>query len=452
MSAEKNEKIETQGLSPEILAIIETPDLKVKDALKVINKLQWRLPLDDDRPNCPVEDSIDDAVKYVKALGLSASTLAGRKKETISMAIYEHARTCRHWAEPKEALEAVAKAIQEIGLPLGAPSRPIIDKPDLQYERRSEKYYHQSADGVWQGISYGAAARVLVASGMSDRRERNGGLSEVEAALVETLQHCPVDYAGPLAGYPAGVRNFGDHRILMTRGLKLIEPKQGEWEVIKKIVHGMFGETQKDYLYATLKYGYEAYRDDSDHPVPMITLCGPASGDEKQTCAWKSAFAKRVIIPFWGGRWADARRYIQNRTEFNADLFGAETLLLDDMKAHGNWMSRHDLSEHLKSIIVGAAQSLHAKHKDAIPLRPRWRVVLTINDDEEALRQMPDFAVSFKEKAHLFKVGEFELPMPNRTSEEWKALDAQIEAEMPAFITHYSIGRCRSASRATGSA
>ncbi len=196
----------------------------------------------------------------------------------------------------------------------------------------------------------------------------------------------------------------------------------------------MFGEEQRLYICATLKYGYEAYRDGSDRPVPMITLCGPASGDGEQECAWKSAFVKRVIGPVWGGRMADASRYLLRGTEFNADLCGCEVLVLDDVKPYANWLSRHDLSEHLKSIIVGAVHSVHGKGKDAVPLRPRWRVAMTLNDDPDALAQMPDFSLNFKDKAHLFKVSEFELPMPNRTPEEWAALDAAVAAELPGFI------------------
>ncbi len=121
-------------------------------------------------------------------------------------------------------------------------------------------------------------------------------------------------------------------------------------------------------------------------------------------------------------------------TEFNADLFGSEVLQLDDILRHSNWSSRHDLAARVKNMLVGAGHSLHAKGRDAIPLRPRWRIVMTNNDDDESLRQMPEFAENFKEKAHLFKINQFTLPKPNRTPQEWQALDAQVAKEMPAFI------------------
>ena len=121
-------------------------------------------------------------------------------------------------------------------------------------------------------------------------------------------------------------------------------------------------------------------------------------------------------------------------TEFNADLFGSEVLQLDDILRHSNWSSRHDLAARLKNMLVGAGHSLHAKGRDAIPLRPRWRIVMTNNDDDESLRQMPEFADNFKEKAHLFKINQFTLPVPNRTPAERQALDGQVAKEMPAFI------------------
>jgi hypothetical protein len=270
-------------------------------------------------------------------------------------------------------------------------------------------------------------------AGLSVRTEANGMPSEASRHLLEIVRSIGIDWVGPLAGYGAGLQSFGDYRILVSRPLKLIKPEPGDWTTTGDIIEGMFG-SQMQHVLATLKYGYEAHRDDSDRPVPMITMCGPASGDSKETCAWKSAFAKRVIGLVWGGRMADASRYLMGRTEFNADLCGSEVLLLDDVKPYGNWLSRHDLSEHLKNIIVGAVQSLHAKGKDAIPLRPHWRVVMTLNDDDDALRQMPDFSRNFGDKTHFFKVSEFELPMPNRTPAEWAALDAKIASELPGFI------------------
>ena len=175
---------------------------------------------------------------------------------------------------------------------------PSLDMPKFVYERKTEKYWQQDVVGIWQGAVHGQAMRLCAAAGLSRRPPKGGGLSAAEAHLVQISQEAAIDYAGPLAGYPAGVYNFSGHKILVTRGFKLIEPEEGEWETLKAIVNGMFGPEQKHYLYATLKYGYEAYRGMSSQPVPMITLCGPASGDNSQECAWKSAFMNNVIIPF----------------------------------------------------------------------------------------------------------------------------------------------------------
>ncbi len=427
--------------SPALAEIMEqllSPEEKAKQWVKFIDEMKWCDGDDSDGVHCPAEESLEAAVERAKALGLTTSTRT-RKRKSVAVELCEHARMCRHWKQPNEkhpdwAMEAVAEAVQKIGLALGAPSQPLIDKPKLHYERRSEKYWHMDASGIWQGVSYGAVSRLVVASGMSDRRERHGGLSEAETHLVEVMQNDAIDHAGPLAGYPSGVQTFGDYKILVTHGLKLIGPKEGDWKTINAIVNGMFGPKQKHYVYATLKYGYEAYRDESGNQVPMMTLCGPASGDGSQECAWKSAFAQCVIVPFFGGRAADASRYLTGGTEFNSELFGSETLLLDDILKRSNWTSRHDLTASLKNMLVGCHQSLHGKGRDAIPLHPRWRVVMTNNDDRDSLRQMPEFAENFKEKAHLFKINNFTLPMPNRTTEERKALDAQVAKPMPAFI------------------
>ena len=384
------------------------------------------------------EDSWEDEARAcfqkAKGLGFYQGTLLkpglnGKRQSILSLVAHKH-------PDCADDFEAAAKETlviaNEVGLQ-GEPRKEPPDIPKMLYYREKDRFCYKAPDGHWTSLCYTTAARLLNVCGMSDEHTP-GRPSAIEEYLVDVMQNHVVDWIGPLAGYSDGPCRQGDMNILVTRSIRLIEPKAGDWSIISKILDGMLSKEQRPYMYATLKFGYEAYRDGSDRPVPMIVLCGPASGDGKQDCAWKSAFAKRIICPVWGGRMVDASRYLLGRTEFNSDLFACETLLLDDIKAYGNWLSRHDLSEQLKSILVGATHSLHAKGKDAVPLHPRWRVVMTLNDDDEALRQLPDFAENFKEKAHLFKVREFELPMPNRTTAEWQALDAKIASQLPAFI------------------
>ncbi len=177
---------------------------------------------------------------------------------------------------------------------------PFLDLPKFVYERKTEKYWQQDVDGIWQGAVHGQAMRLCAAAGLSRRPPKGGALSAAEAHLVQISQEAAIDYAGPLAGHPAGVYNFSGHKILVTRGFKLIEAEEGEWETIKAIVNGMFGPEQKHYLYATLKYGYEAYRDTSSQPVPMITLCGPGSGDNSQECAVEERVYEKRDYSFLG--------------------------------------------------------------------------------------------------------------------------------------------------------
>jgi hypothetical protein len=189
----------------------------------------------------------------------------------------------------------------------------------------------------------------------------------------------------------------------------------------------MLGKVQFKFFCANLKICYEALRDDRSQSGQMMVLCGPRD-------CFKSFVQHEIITPVWGGRSADAARYMMGRTEFNAELCGAEHVFLDDAKPYGNWLSRHDFAENLKGLIVGKVTSLHTKHKMAINVKPRYRVTMSINDDETALRSLPDISESFEDKVHLFQCRGFKLPMPNQTATEKAAFEAAVRAELPAFI------------------
>ena len=94
------------------------------------------------------------------------------------------------------------------------------------------------------------------------------------------------------------------------------------------------------------------------------------------------------------------------------------------------------MTENLKSMIVGRFQSVHGKGQDAQTLHLRWRVSLTVNDDSDALRTLPEITESFRDKLLLLKCQSFALPMPNYTPSEKAAFEAAVIGEIPAFIHH----------------
>ena len=373
-------------------------------------------------------DSAIDAFHLAAHLELSAFTVVRRDKSgPVSLVQMVYRALTQAGCTQPESKEIITDAITESDISTEGVVKSRLNVPTIYYDRYSGKYWHTTDDGKWQAVKDADAAKLLVAAGMSRMTPPDLSLTEVDQHMLNIRNENGIDWAGPLAGYRAGLQEMQGNRILVTSSFNLIEPHEGEWPVIYEILNGMLGEDQFQYFCATLKIFYEALRDNRGQQGQMMILCGP------KDCL-KSFVQHHIITLVWGGRSADASRYLSGRTEFNSELCGAEHVFLDDAKPYGNWLSRHDYAENLKSIIVGKTTSLHGKHKTAINVNIRCRITMSINDDETSLRSMPHISESFEDKVHLFHCRNFKLPMPNQTADEKTAFDAAVKAELPAFV------------------
>ena len=318
--------------------------------------------------------------------------------------------------------------VKDLGVLTTGIERNLICCREFYYERATKNFWHEAGDGIWQAVTKDMAADLLVADGVSPLSAQ-GELSDTSRQLVNIVMDSPVDIVARLAGYRTGVHEILGSKVLVPATYDLIEPVEGDCGIILEILTGLLGEKQLKYFVSTLKIYYESLRDNRAQPGQMMILCGPADG-----C--KSFVQHHIITPVYGGRSADAHRYLMGKTDFNADLFGAEHLFLDDAKPYGSWLSRHDFAENLKAFIVGKAVSYHAKGRTAVTLTPRWRVTMSLNDDDTAIRSLPDIAENFRDKLHLLHSEKFAIPLPNTAPAERAALEAKVKEALPGFV-HY---------------
>lgn len=418
---------------PDLVSLLTTKlstKAKIDEWQRQVNLMDWTC---NDGCCLDHEDSAAlDALTLAHSLDLSLLSVMRRTRgEEITLAaiIASHASKCPHYAGVDEQVKQLAYiATEKVGIRTdGRPSRDKLDLPALYYDRQSLRFWHEANDGCWQSVTDKKSLSLLNQAGLSNKRGDDGSLSEAETYQLERIKQHGVDWAGPLAGWKAGHYEMSGHKILVTHSFKLIEPVPGDYSTALAFVEGLLGDEQAMSLLATQKLFYEALRDQTDLSGPMTILCGPPD------CG-KSLLQDWIITPVWGGRAENAARVLTGKSEFNADACKAEHLYLDDTKPYGNWLSRHDFSETLKGFIVGKGISVHAKGRDGITLRARQRVTMSLNDDETALRSLPDFSSSFKGKAHLFRCRKFDMPMPNDTLAERAAFEAQIRSELPAYI------------------
>ncbi|MCX6924532.1 MAG: hypothetical protein NT154_15150 [Verrucomicrobia bacterium] len=236
-----------------------------------------------------------------------------------------------------------------------------------------------------------------------------------------------VDYAGPLSGFRAGLHQVGTRKLLVTRSYTLIKPRPGDHLTIDAILDGMFGEEQCMWFLAWLKLAYESLKAGRNAPGQAMVLAGPIA-------TFKSFLQHCIITLVLGGRSSKCYKFLSGRSDFNGDMFEAEHLIIDDDVPSTTYQGRSSIAANIKSIVASELQSCHAKFKDAISLTPFWRLTISVNDNPEALQVLPVLDPSLEDKLLLFKVREFEPPMPTVTHEERAAFRVAVHAELPALI------------------
>src|SRR5439155_7072976 len=95
-----------------------------------------------------------------------------------------------------------------------------------------------------------------------------------------------------------------------------------------------------------------------------------------------------------GGRSAKPFRYMSGATQFNAELFGAEHLMIEDEHSSTDIRARRTFGAQIKQFTVNKTQSCHDKKCRALMLSPFWRISLSVNDEPEAMMVLPPMSDS----------------------------------------------------------
>lgn len=319
-------------------------------------------------------------------------------------------------------------------------STPITDTlplPQIYFQSVGPVYWVQDDTEKWIGVNETSArARVRGAGFAPDRRDAQGN-SEADNCLLRIQDSQNIAYAGSLAGYQAGLYQIHRRQVLVTESPRLIVPQAGQWPMLSAIIEGMFNDEQCDqrpYLYGWLKRGLECYRSGLWSPGQVVAMAGPVASAK--------SLLQSVFTEMFGGRAAKPYLYMTGKTTFNADLFGAEHLVVEDEAESTDIRARRHFGSRIKEVAVNRDQHCHGKGKAALTLTPVWRMTISLNDEPERLMVLPPLDTDVADKIMLFKVRKRDLPMPTETAEEkqrfWNALVAELPAFMD-FLYHYEI-------------
>lgn len=161
--------------------------------------------------------------------------------------------------------------------------------------------------------------------------------------------------------------------------------------------------------------------------LPVLVVAGKIDGG-------KSLFQDFVATPLLGGRGADPSKYLTAETDFNADLFQAELLTLGDTPLSGDMKDRETLGAFLRHIVAEQWHRYHPKGYDALGKVPAiWRVLFSMNDDEDDIRKLPPFREGINDKIILLHANSVPLGIDTTELEAYLDFGADMMGCLPAF-------------------
>lgn len=305
-----------------------------------------------------------------------------------------------------------------------------------------DQFVRQGEDGrwaIWPKLAILDEMRMIPDRLIAMKAREGERISEAQRVLLWVRQQRCLDEIFPaLPGYRAGIHELETgERVLVRSEAKRIEPAQGEWPIIGKLVKGLLdlsdrhGEIdQSVYFFAWCKVALESLMRGKPgcwRAGHAMILAGPAG------CG-KSRLQENVITPLLGGRFADPQKFLFGSDEFNADVFAAEHLSMGEVPLPSQkTVDRTALGERIKQVVANAAQRMRLMRTEPWTVFPYWRLTISVNDDPDKLRSLPLITNDFADKVLIFHCAHRPLPMPARSPEEQEAFREAMKGELPAF-------------------
>ncbi len=299
----------------------------------------------------------------------------------------------------------------------------------------------RNSGGRWLSHSEAGFKRLLKSKGISgslsdDEKKAGETLNGIEKELLALQDTRDVRFCGPLAGRPSGFYEENGERFLVTESPRLITPAPGDWPLTRAVLTGLVAGPdepeagpQWDSLLGWLASAVQSLYQQRRRPGQALVLAGPAG------CG-KSVLQNHIVTALLGGRSAKCAPYLQGKTTFNGELFGAEHLMLEDEHPDTSIRSRLALASNIKQICVNDVQPCHAKHRPIINLAPFWRLTISLNDEPERLLIIPPLAADIADKILILRCRPFAWPQAIGTMERWAAFVAAVRDELPAVADY----------------
>lgn len=247
--------------------------------------------------------------------------------------------------------------------------------------------------------------------------------------LCYIREHHFMHHIGPLAGYGVGVHYFEGTRALVTTGPNIISGAQGSADFIDRFFLTLLQDESHPEQFPTflnwLAHCRRAVVEGRRRQSPAVALTGGIGYGKTLTID--------IIRKCLGGRSAKAYRFLSGDTHFNAEIVGAELLVVDDDAASKDHRARVRLAQSIKTNLFSSSVRIEGKGRDAYSLDPIQAILFAVNDDPEHIRVLPELDESMLDKICLIKTNPGEIPEDIRGQEE--LIGAAVDAALPAFLS-----------------
>lgn len=301
---------------------------------------------------------------------------------------------------------------------------------DAYYDEPRRHYIVKNMSNRWLRLDRTQIKNRLRMRGYAPKAGKDEPLSECDREILKIEETKDIKYAGSLAGKKEGFYEEGGVRMLITAEPKMLEPKKGPCPTIDAFLNKLFADDEHDqvvYLLAWLKIAYESILNQVYRPGQALVIPGP------RNCG--KSFLQRMITVFLGGRAAKPYHYMVGGTEFNADLFEAEHLIIEDDQPQTDIRARRNFGSKIKEFTVNRDHRMHPKGRDAILLSPLWRMSISLNDEPENLLILPPLDESIQDKLIILRA--VSGAIPDATSQQdYNRIWSDIEAELPQLAHH----------------
>lgn len=299
-------------------------------------------------------------------------------------------------------------------------------------------------DEHWRQLPGTRVKEYLRGAGLSDFAIGGEPLSRI-SQVMEWVErnHAVETVMEGIAGWGSGVQIMGGSRVLVKKGPRLMEAKEGEFPLISKFLERLLvpvhdgdkatrferSRVQLDRFLGWLQRAVVNIYDAEDIILPghILALAGDAG------CG-KSFLQNNLITPLLGGEDADPQPWLHGDESFNADLVRAPHLKIEEPQTAHKRSDKEEMARRLKMLAANEDTRLRAMYAPGMQVRPKWRVTMSYNREPDAVRMFPPLVPGFVDKVLFFLLQSQPMPMPGMTVEDRRNFLAAWRAELPALL------------------